>query len=75
MAGRAVLRYDRDMDCWYVTLGSRRYAVHCGETYRFKIGGHMIPCRVELSHDWYVWTPDHRFVLHPLETYVVEAVV
>lgn len=75
MTRRAVLSYDAADDRWYAAMGSKRYPVHCGETFRFRIGGHLVPCRVELSQDWYVWTPEQRFRLHPQETYVVEAAV
>ncbi len=75
MTRQVTLSYDSDDDCWYAVNGTKRYVLHCGETLEFLMGGQMVPCRLEVSHDWYIITPEHRFVLHPQERYVVNEVV
>ena len=75
MPRRVALSYDWEEDRWCAVWETKRYALHCGQSLEFCMGGRMVPCRLELSHDWYIITPESRFVLHRSERYAVNVAV
>lgn len=49
------LKYDKDLECWFVVYEGKEMMMHCGEWFNLCIGKDRgIPCRLELGHQWYV---------------------
>ena len=73
MIRQARLRFHDDEDRWYVQWRNQSYPLSCGTSLALRMAGRYVPCRLELSHDWYIITAEKRFVLHPKEVYDVKA--
>ncbi|MCC0567347.1 DUF5348 domain-containing protein [Brevibacillus borstelensis] len=65
------MRYDEELDRWYVELDGRNYGLHCGECFEIYIGAQPIPCRIEMDSHWYLIIEDISFDLRRSSTYLV----
>lgn len=68
------MKYDPELECWFVVLEGRDYGLHCGEWFDLSLGETSIPCRLELDRKWYVLMGSGklRFYLQTKEIYKVE---
>jgi len=66
-----VMIYEHDDNRWIVETDDAVYGLHCGEKLELIIGSHRIPCRLELSTEWYVIMEDVSLVLRTRDTYSV----
>jgi hypothetical protein len=46
--------FDNKQDRWIVIIQERGYALHCGESFRIRMGTQSVLCRLEMDYTWYV---------------------
>lgn len=69
------MKYDEDLECWFVTIYQREELLICGNWINLRISkNNGIPCRLELAEDWYLilGAEGVRLNLHHEETYKVQ---
>lgn len=66
------MMYDHHHNRWIVDIDNTAYGLDCGEKLELIIGSRRIPCRLELSAEWYLIMDDANLNLRPCETYKIE---
>nr|WP_272437785.1 DUF5348 domain-containing protein [Terrihalobacillus insolitus] len=68
------MKYNEELDSWVVIQESQEMGLYCGESFDLYLeDGKSIPCRIELSNQWYLLLGRYgvKFNLEPKEVYKI----